>query len=191
MPRGSNTRSNRPTTLRRGSYSTTSRYANPPSTGSKWRSCEASGRPGCVDVYVTSRFGSKPVIVIVSNCSRPSSRVTSRAVSPTPCQRAQSSRRTYPGQNLGQFAMSVMNAKPRSTGTPKRCAASTRVTSVGVFVLSPRSRLGGWLFRGPVEQERVVGSDERIGGRDGVRVVDGAVLTREGDPARILSHAVL
>jgi hypothetical protein len=49
-------------------------------------------------------------------------------VSPGARQLEPGSSRTYPGQNLGQFAVSVMNANPRSTGTSYRCALSMRVT---------------------------------------------------------------
>jgi len=117
IPRSSSERSKSPAIPPRGSYSTTSRYTKPSPAGSKWRSCRASGRPRCVLVYVTSRFGSKAVIVIVSSRSRPSSRVDSRAVSPTAPQLEPSSRRTYPGQYFDQLAVSVMKAKPRSTAT--------------------------------------------------------------------------
>ena len=62
---------------------------------------------------------------------------------------------------------------------------------VRVLVLSPGARLVGRLLRRPFEQEAVVGSDERVGRDHGVGVVDGAVLAREGDPARILAQPVL
>src|SRR3954464_802364 len=63
--------------------------------------------------------------------------------------------------------------------------------SVRVFVLSPGARLLGRPFRGPFEQEVVVRRDEWVGRYHRVGVVDGAVLPREGDPARALSQPVL
>src|SRR6185437_15182646 len=61
-----------------------------------------------------------------------------------------------------------------------------------VLVLAPRSRLGvvGTLRR-PLLQERVVGSNERIGRRHRVGVIDRSVLASERYPARILAKAVL
>src|ERR671935_243577 len=61
----------------------------------------------------------------------------------------------------------------------------------GALVLPPGARLVGRPFRGSLEQEAVIGRDERVGRRHRVRVVDGAVLAREGDPARSLSQPVL
>src|SRR5438445_4901291 len=69
--------------------------------------------------------------------------------------------------------------------------ATTRSASVRVLVLPPRAGLGGWGFRRSLEQEAVVGRDERVGRHHRVSVVDGPVLAREGDPARALAHPVL
>src|SRR5262245_41524084 len=63
--------------------------------------------------------------------------------------------------------------------------------SVGVLVLAKRPGLWRLRFRRALEQEAGVRRDERIGSRDGVRVVHGAVLAREGDPARVLAQPVL
>jgi hypothetical protein len=55
--------------------------------------------------------------------------------------------------------------------------------SVGVLILPPGAGLGGGPFRRPFEQKAVVGRDERVRRHHRVRVVDGPILTREGDPA--------
>src|SRR6202165_6064494 len=70
-----------------------------------------------------------------------------------------------------------------------RCVIAS--VSVRVFVLPPRARLGGLRFRRSLEQEVVVGRDERVRCRHRVCVVDGAVLAREGDPAWVLAQTVL
>src|SRR5262245_7179250 len=75
-----------------------------------------------------SWFGSNRQSVIWSSTSRPSSRVTTRALSPGSFQREPGSTRTSPGQYSGQFARSVMNANPFSTVTPKVCSRSTRIS---------------------------------------------------------------
>jgi hypothetical protein len=46
-------------------------------------------------------------------------------------------------------------------------------------------------FRRSLEQEAVVRGDERVRCCDRVGVVDGAVLAREGDPARVFAQPVL
>src|SRR5260370_8531926 len=69
--------------------------------------------------------------------------------------------------------------------------AGRELASVGVFVLPQCARLDGVRFRRSLEQEAEVGRDERARRRHGVGVVDSAVLTREGDPARVLAAAVL
>jgi hypothetical protein len=58
---------------------------------------------------------------------------------------------------------------------------------VRVLVLPPGAGLGGLRFRRSIEQEAEVRRDERVGRHHRVRVVDGAVLAREGDPARVLA----
>jgi len=67
----------------------------------------------------------------------------------------------------------------------------TRSASVRVLVLPPRAGLGGLRFRRSLEQEAVVGRDERVGRHHRVGVVNGPVLAREGDPARALAQPVL
>ena len=57
--------------------------------------------------------------VIRSSTSRARSRTTMQASSPGALHREPDSVRTKPGQYRGQLAMSVMNAKPVSTGTAK------------------------------------------------------------------------
>src|SRR6266480_1974602 len=67
----------------------------------------------------------------------------------------------------------------------------TRSASVRVLVLPPRAGLGGLGFRRSLEQEAEVRRDERVRRGDRVGVVDGPVLAREGDPARVLAQPVL
>src|SRR6266566_2584688 len=67
----------------------------------------------------------------------------------------------------------------------------TRSASVRVLVLPPSAGLGGLDFRRSLEQETVVGRDERVWRHHRVGVVDGPVLAREGDPARALAQPVL
>src|SRR6266566_7279944 len=74
-----------------------------------------------------------------------------------------------------------------ATGRPP----TMRSESVRVFVLPPGARFGGLGFRRSLEQGVVVRRDERVGRRNGVGVVDGPVLAREGDPARVLAQTVL
>src|SRR5258708_37455839 len=69
--------------------------------------------------------------------------------------------------------------------------AGRELAAVGVFVLPQGARLDGVPFRRSLEQEAEVGRDERVRRRHGVGVVHGAVVTREGDPARVLTEAVL
>src|SRR5207248_5188346 len=64
-------------------------------------------------------------------------------------------------------------------------------SSVRVLVLSPAAGLGGLRLRRPLQQEGEVGGDERVGRRHHVGVVDGVVVAREGDPARVLAQPVL
>src|SRR3954470_11026198 len=63
--------------------------------------------------------------------------------------------------------------------------------SVRVLVLAPGAEVVHGSLRRPLQQERVVWRDERIGGRHRVRVVDGPVVPRERDPARCLAQPVL
>ena len=64
--------------------------------------------------------------------------------------------------------------------------------SVRVLVLPPSSGLGVVTpLRRPLEQERVVRGDKRVGRHHRIGVVDGSVFAREGDPARALAQAVL
>src|SRR5712691_726419 len=67
----------------------------------------------------------------------------------------------------------------------------TRSASVRVLVLPPSAGLGGLGFGRSIEQEAEVRRDERVGRRHRVGVVDGAVIAREGDPARVLTQPVL
>src|SRR5215211_9276657 len=60
----------------------------------------------------------------------------------------------------------------RQHDPPGRRTAPTRV-SVGVFVLPPGARLGGWGFRCSLEQEVVIRRDERIRCGHSVGVVVG------------------
>ena len=54
-----------------------------------------------------------------------------------------------------------------------------------VLVVPPAAGLGGLCFRRSLEQEAEAGRDERVRRGDRVGVVDGLVLAREGDPARV------
>src|SRR5439155_1401482 len=72
---------------------------------------------------------------------------------------------------------------------PTRAKASSR--SVRVLVLPPSPRLGRFGLRRSLEQEAEVRRDKRVGRRHGVGVVDGPVLARESDPARVLAQTVL
>src|SRR2546423_11513902 len=71
--------------------------------------------------------------------------------------------------------------------------SGSRVTSasVRVLVLPPSTELGRWGLGRSLEQGAVVRRDERVGRRHRVGVVDGPVLAREGDPARVLAQPVL
>ncbi len=75
--------------------------------------------------------------------------------------------------------------------TPVVGREPTRSASLWVLVLPPAAGLGGLCFRRSLEQEAEVGRDERVRRRDGVGVVDGPVLAREGDPARVFAQPVL
>src|SRR6266700_3795759 len=67
----------------------------------------------------------------------------------------------------------------------------TRSASLRVLVLPPAAGLAGLCLRRSLQQGAVVRGDERVGRRDGVGVVNGSVLAREGDPARGLAQPVL
>src|SRR6266567_7957455 len=75
--------------------------------------------------------------------------------------------------------------------TPVMGREPTRSASLRVLVLPPAAGLGGLCFRRSLEQGAVVRGDERVGRRHGVSVVNGSVLAREGDPARVLAQPVL
>src|SRR5580765_2134080 len=66
----------------------------------------------------------------------------------------------------------------------------SKSASVRVLVLSPRAGLGGLGFRRSLEQEVVIGRDERVGRHHRVRVVDGPVLPRERYPGWALAQPV-
>src|SRR5713226_5773938 len=83
----------------------------------------------------------------------------------------------------------VTGGQPVCTAT--RRPSTTRSESVRVFVLPPGAGFGGLGFRCSLEQEVEVRRDERVGRRHGVGVVDGPVLPRERDPARVLEQTVL
>src|SRR5258708_1620534 len=78
---------------------------------------------------------------------------------------------------------------PSTSTTPRNCIPA-RSASVRVLVLPPRTGLGGLGFRRSVEQEVVIGRDERVGRHHRVGVVDGPVLARERYPARTLAQPV-
>src|SRR5258707_7801470 len=72
------------------------------------------------------------------------------------------------------------------------CSPPTkRQESVRVLVLPPDGGVGGLGFWRSLEKEAEVGRDERVGRRHRVGVVDGRVLSRESDPARVLAQTVL
>src|SRR5258708_26019595 len=75
--------------------------------------------------------------------------------------------------------------------TPAVGREPTRSASLRVLILPPAAGLGGLCFRRSLEQEAEVGRDERVRRGDRVGVVDGPVLAREGDPARVFAQAVL
>src|SRR5438045_2363891 len=70
-------------------------------------------------------------------------------------------------------------------------AGSLLSASVGVLILPPSPGLGRLVLRRSLEQEAEIRRDERVWRRYGVGVVDGPVLAREGDPARILTQPIL
>src|SRR5258708_1593883 len=86
-------------------------------------------------------------------------------------------------------AASVLRAR-RLHLTPVMGREPTRPASLRVLVLPPAARLGGLWFRRPLEQEAEVGRDERVRRGDCVGVVDGPVVAREGDPARVFAQPV-
>src|SRR5262249_47044574 len=79
----------------------------------------------------------------------------------------------------------------RSWSAPPRRCASAEPRSARVFVFAPGARLLGLRLRGPLQQEGVVGRNERIGRGHRVRVVHAAVIAREGDETRVLAQAGL
>src|SRR2546422_9577398 len=83
-------------------------------------------------------------------------------------------------------------ARPAWKGPGKtRAQPEGKPASVRILVLPPGAGLGGLDFRRSLEQEAVVGRDERVWRHHRVGVVDGPVLAREGDPARALAPPVL
>src|SRR5205807_4927792 len=91
------------------------------------------------------------------------------------------------------FITTVPGMAKKGTGRPPRPSSPAVLLSrsVRIFVLAQVPRLRGLVLRGSLQQERVVGSHERVGRRDRVGVVHGSVLAREGDEARCLPEAVL
>src|SRR5438552_14702519 len=71
-----------------------------------------------------------------------------------------------------------------------RARPTTRSESVRVFVLPQGVGVVGLGFRCSLEQEAEVRRDERVRRRDRVGVIYGAVLAREGDPARVLTQTI-
>src|SRR5207249_11687983 len=72
-----------------------------------------------------------------------------------------------------------------------RARPTTRSESVRVFVLPQGVGVVGLGFRCSLEQEADVRRDERVRRRDRVGVIYGAVLAREGDPARVLTQTIV
>src|SRR5438128_1646612 len=89
------------------------------------------------------------------------------------------------------LTLNVRRANLPTFGAAQAANAAPSAASVRVLVLAPGAGLGGLGFWGSLEQEVVVGRDERVGRHHRVGVVDGPVLAREGDPARAFPQPVL
>src|SRR5437879_4539693 len=82
---------------------------------------------------------------------------------------------------------STKSSRPCPAGRP----STTPSGSVRVFVLPQGAGVVGLRFRCSLEQEAEVRRDERVRRRHRIGVVNGAVLAREGDPARVLTQTIL
>src|SRR5438105_15947311 len=111
---------------------------------------------------------------------------------PRPSDRERRKRRSQaPAWRRGTAAAASASAQARSPSRRPSACHSSPTASVRVLVLPPSKGLGGLGLRRSLEQEAEIARDERVGRRHGVRVVDGPVLAREGDPARVLAQTVL
>src|SRR5256885_2772629 len=99
------------------------------------------------------------------------------------------------GETLTALGAAVRDSEKDRRGGPQVCAVTGRLSvarseSVRVFVLPQGAGDVGLGFRCSLEQEAEVRRDERVRRRHSVGVVNGAVLAREGDPARVLTQTI-